>query len=189
MKKKKRKEKIYVCIYGGTLTYENPIIRKILNSKRALKKFPSRLTKKIFKIRKLKVPPDIRMCEIDIGNPKYTTFTKLVQVRNFITFVLKVIRHEERETQSFYADCFYICPKPRAVSHLQTTGLASAGLESQPSCSDAGTQLTAFLKSLKSSALSGMTSFTSPGRISYLGIFILTSVKDTFSPHARGQLR
>ncbi len=40
------------------------------------------------------------MCEIDIGNPKYTTFTKLVQVRNFITFELKVIRHEERETQS-----------------------------------------------------------------------------------------
>ena len=37
------------------------------------------------------------MCEIDIGNPKYMTFTKLVQVRNFITFELKVIRHEERE--------------------------------------------------------------------------------------------
>ena len=37
------------------------------------------------------------MCEIDIGNPKYTTFTKLVHVRNFITFELKVIRHEERE--------------------------------------------------------------------------------------------
>ena len=37
------------------------------------------------------------MCEIDMGNPKYTTFTKLVQVRNFITFELKFIRHEERE--------------------------------------------------------------------------------------------
>ena len=48
------------------------------------------------------------MCEINIGNPKYTTFTKLVQIRNFITFELKVIQHEERETQSFYADCFYI---------------------------------------------------------------------------------
>ena len=32
----------------------------------------------------------------------------MVHVRNFITFELKVIRHEERETQSFYADCFYI---------------------------------------------------------------------------------
>ena len=69
---------------------------------------------------------------------------KLVQVRNFTTFELKVIRHEERETQSFYADCFYICPKLRAASHLQTTGLASAGPESQLSRSDAGTQHTAF---------------------------------------------
>ena len=49
----------------------------------------------------------------------------------------------ERDT-IFYADCFYICPKPRAAPHLQTTGLASAGPESQPSRSDARTQLTAF---------------------------------------------
>ena len=33
---------------------------------------------------------------------------KLVQVWNSITFELKVIQHEERETQSYYADCFYI---------------------------------------------------------------------------------
>ena len=32
----------------------------------------------------------------------------------FITFELKVIRHEERETQSFYAD-FSICPKLRVA--------------------------------------------------------------------------
>ena len=72
-------------------------------------------------------------------NLENTKFTKLVQVRNFITLELKVIRHEERETQSFYADCFYICPKPCVAPHLQTTGLASAGPESQPSHSDAGT--------------------------------------------------
>ena len=48
------------------------------------------------------------MCEIDIGNPKNMTFTKLVKVRNFITFELKVFRYEKRETQYFYADCFYI---------------------------------------------------------------------------------
>ena len=53
----------------------------------------------------------------------------------------------ERETQSFYADCFYIYPKPCAAPHLQTTGLASVGPESQPSHSDTGTQLPAFLKS------------------------------------------
>ena len=58
------------------------------------------------------------MFEIDIGNLKTRNFTKLVQVRNFITFELKVIRHEERETQYFYADCFYIVssqPNPRAA--------------------------------------------------------------------------
>ena len=37
---------------------------------------------------------------------------------NRITFELKVIRHEERDTQSFYADCFYIVssqPNKRAA--------------------------------------------------------------------------
>ena len=115
------------------------------------------------------------MCEIDIGNPKYTTFTKLVQVRNFISFELKVIRHEgrERHTQSVYADCFYICPKPCAAPHLQTTGLASANPESQPSRSDAGTQLTAFsqIRKILGQRLRCMTSFTPPGPISYLGFY------------------
>ena len=90
----------------------------------------------------------------------------------------------ERETQSFYADCFWICSNPRAAPHLQTTSLTAAGPESQPSLSDAGTRQTAFLKSPKSSALSGMMSFTSSGPISYRGIFILTSVNDTTSPRA-----
>ena len=41
----------------------------------------------------------------------------------FITFELKVIRHEERErdTQSFYADCFYILisqPNPTNTRRL-----------------------------------------------------------------------
>ena len=112
------------------------------------------------------------MFEIDIGNPKYTTFTKLIQVQNFITFELKVIRRAERETQSFYADCFYICPKPRAAPHLQTTGLASVATESQPSRSDAGTQLRAFsnLKIL-SPRFRCVTSLTSPGPIYYLGFY------------------
>ena len=113
------------------------------------------------------------MCEIDIGNPKYTTFTKFVQVRNFISFELKVIRHEERETQSFYADCFYICPKPRAAPHLQATGLTSVGPEIQPSRSDAGTQLTGFsqIPQILSPRFRCMTSFPLPGHISYLGFY------------------
>ena len=113
------------------------------------------------------------MCKIDIGNPKYTTFTKLVQVQNFITFELKVIRHEERETQSFYADCFYICLKPRAAPHLQTTGLASTGPKSQPSRSDAVTQLPAFsqIPKILSPRFRYMSSFTPPDLISYLGFY------------------
>ena len=124
------------------------------------------------------------MCEIDIGNPKYmwnTLWLLSSCTKLFITFELKVIRLKERETQSFYADCFYIFPKPRAAPHLQTTGLASAGPESQLSRSDTGTQLPAFIKSPKSSALLGMMSFTSLSPISYLGIFILTSVNGTSS--------
>ena len=59
------------------------------------------------------------MCEMDIGNLKYNTLRLLSSgTKLFITFELKVIRHEERETQSFYADCFYIVssqPNQRAA--------------------------------------------------------------------------
>ena len=113
------------------------------------------------------------MYEIDRGNPKYTTFTKLVQVRNFITFELKVIRHEERETQSFYADYFwgystwgerdtiFLCwlllhrqlsTQPTRGARCAQIRLASVGPESNPSRSDARTQLTAFSQIPKSSA-------------------------------------
>ena len=131
------------------------------------------------------------MCEIDLGNSKYTTFTKLVLVRNFITFELKVIRHEGRETQSFYADCFYICPKPRAAPHLQTTGLASAGLKSQTSRSDAETQLSAFsqIPKILSPRSHSMTSFTTPLVKFPIWGFILTSVNDASSSRAREHMR
>ena len=59
-----------------------------------------------------------RMCEIDIGNLKTRNFTKLVQVRNFLSPLSKRL-FDMRETQSFYADCFYIVssqPNRRAVS-------------------------------------------------------------------------
>ena len=49
--------------------------------------------------------------------------TKLYEIGSvmklFNTFELKVIRHEERETQSFYANCFYIVssqPNQRATT-------------------------------------------------------------------------
>ena len=97
-----------------------------------------------------------------MGNLKTRNSRNWFRYETLLPFELEVIRHEEREAQSFYADCFYICPKPRAASHLQTTGLASAGPESQPSRSDAGTQLTAFSQIPKtlSPRFRCMTSFT-----------------------------
>ena len=46
--------------------------------------------------------PDIRMCEIDIGNPKTRKILRLLSsgTKLFITFELKVIRYEERETHN-----------------------------------------------------------------------------------------
>ena len=117
--------------------------------------------------------PMIRMCEIDIGNLKKRKLAKLVQVRNFITFELKVIRHKERET-------IFVCwlLLHRQLSTQPTRGarsaqihLVSAGPESQPSSSEAGTQLTAFsqIPKLLSPRFRCMTSLTSPGPNSYLG--------------------
>ena len=78
----------------------------------------------------------------------------MVQVRKFVTFELKAIRHEETETQSFYADCFYIVssqPNQRSAPVAQIR-LASPSSESRLSRSQAGTQLTAFSQIPKSSA-------------------------------------
>ena len=77
-----------------------------------------------------------------------------------------------RETQSFYADCFYIYPIPREAPHLQTTGLASAGPESQPSRSVTGTQLFAFSQIPKILSPRGcMSPFTPPVLITHLGFY------------------
>ena len=80
-----------------------------------------------------------------------STNTKLYKIGSgtklFITLELKVIRHEEREAQPFYAE-FFICPPPTTTTTCgtqpQITGLVSASPESQPSSSKARTQLTAF---------------------------------------------
>ena len=56
------------------------------------------------------------MCEIDIGNPKYTRNT--LRLLSSGTKIFTTFRHDERETQSFYAVCFYIVnfqPNQRAA--------------------------------------------------------------------------
>ena len=73
---------------------------------------------------------------------------KLVQVRNIITFELKVFRHEERERHTIFL-CWLLlhCQLPtqpmRGACSAQIR-LASPSSESQLSRSEAGTQLTAF---------------------------------------------
>ena len=96
----------------------------------------------------------------------------------FITFALNVIRHKESDTPSFYAD-FSICPPTTRGTPLQTTGLILAKVNRLLWMLKLNS-LT-FLKSPKSSALPGMTSFAS--LVHFLsGIFILTSLNDTLSP-------
>ena len=107
------------------------------------------------------------MCEIDIGNPKYTQNTSRLLSSStklfFITLELKVFRHEERETQSFYADCFYIVssqPNQRAapVAHRfvwPRQALNLDWLNSNPK--------------IFSPRFKCMTSSTSPSPNSYLG--------------------
>ena len=135
------------------------------------------------------------MCEIVIGNPKYTTFTKLVQVRKFITFELKVIRDEERErkTQSFYTDCFYIIssqPNQRAapVAHKVVWPRPALNLDSLVRGQELYSLL--FFKSQNPQPTLPVRDVTHIPWSQFLSeISILTSLNDTSSPHASEHLR
>ena len=99
------------------------------------------------------------MCEIDIGNPKYTRNTlRLLSsgTKLFIPFELKVLRHEERERDTIFL-CWLLLH--RQLSNQPTRGarsaqsrLASPSSESRLFRSEAGTQLTAFSQIPKASA-------------------------------------
>ena len=108
----------------------------------------------------------------------------VVQARNFITFELKVFRHEERETQSFYADCFYIVSSQ--PNHSAQICLALPSSKSRLSHSEAGTQLSAFYQIPKSSAhASGAWHHLHPLVPITIWGFILTSVNNASSPCTR----
>ena len=105
-------------------------------------------------------------------NPENTKFTKLVKVRNF---ELKVFRHEERETQSFYANCFYIVssqPNQHAapVAHKVVWPRPGRNLSSLVRTQELNSLL--FLKSPNSSAhTSGHDVIQLLGPIFYLGFY------------------
>ena len=72
----------------------------------------------------------------------------------------------KREAQSFYDD-FSICPKPRAAPAAKPRQALKVNLLLRRQKLDSLT----FLKSPKSSALPGRTSFTSPSHISIWGFY------------------
>ena len=86
-------------------------------------------------------------------------------------------RHEERETQFFYADCssiasFKLTDSTNAHAHPAAnnwTGLAQTRI--QIASSKSKSQLTAFINKNPSLSLPGMTSYTSPGSFSIWGFY------------------
>ena len=134
--------------------------------------------------------PDIWMCEIDIGNPKYTTFTKLVQVWNFITFWVKGFSTWGE------IDTIFLCwllftssalnpTNARRPKCTKSSGLAQVWISTFPFGRRNSTNW--FFSNLKilSPRFQCVISPTSPGLNFYLGFFILTSLNDTSSPRTR----
>ena len=120
--------------------------------------------------------PMIRICEIDIGNPKlkrhsrnwfrYETF--------YYLFELKVFRNKERERHNLsmltaFTSSALNPTNARRPLRTNSSGLAQLWI----SRSEAGTQLTAFsqIPKILSPRFWCMTSFTPPGLISYLGFY------------------
>ena len=105
-------------------------------------------------------------------NLKYTKFTKLVRVRNFITFELKVFFYmrRERETHNLYmltAFTSSVLNPTNAQRRRAQSRLASPSSESQPSSFEADTQLTTFSQIL-SPRFRCVTSPKYPGPNSFL---------------------
>ena len=101
---------------------------------------------------------------------------------------LKVFRHEERETQSFYADCFYIIssqPNQRAVpvAHKFVWPRPALNLDSLVRRQEHNSLL--FLKSQNPQLTLPVRDVTNIPWSQFLsGIFILTSLNDTSSLRA-----
>ena len=99
---------------------------------------------------------------------RYETFIHLFELKGFFW-------HEERETQSFYADCFYIVstqPNQRAAPVAQKfvwpcPALNPDSLVRRQELNTAFSQI----PKIPSPRIRCMTPFTPPGPISYLGFY------------------
>ena len=92
----------------------------------------------------------------------------------FITFKLKVIRHEEGDTQSFYADCFYIVSsqtnqRTAPVVHKVVWPRPALKLESLVRRHELNSLTFSKIPKILSPRFRCMTSFTFPGPNFYLG--------------------
>ena len=112
----------------------------------------------------------------------------LVQARNFflLPLSLKVLRHKERDTHSFYF-VFFICPPSRAapVARKFVWPLLAPKVDSSRSVSSS--QLyRLYSKFSKSSArFRYVTSFALSSPVSYLGYCDISVTRDTSTPRAR----
>ena len=108
----------------------------------------------------------------------------------FTFLSLKVFRHEERETQSFYADYFYIVsyqPNQRAAPVVHKVVWPRQALKVNLLLPWQELNSLLFLKSQPTLLVRDVTQI--PWSQFLSEIFILTSLNDTSSPRAREHLR
>ena len=108
----------------------------------------------------------------------------LVQVRKFLLpLSLKVLRHKEREAQSFYSG-FFICPPPHLVRHLPKASASKRKSTLLVRCPVLNS--TNFLQILpKSSALFRCVTSPALRNPRFSSRAIVTSLSDTSAPCAR----
>ena len=131
--------------------------------------------------------PMIRICGIDIGNLKTGNSRNWFRYETFYYLWVKGNSTWGEWYTIFLGWLFHLPPTTTTRdTPLQTTGLISASPESQPSSSDAKTQLPDFsqIPQILRARFGCMTSLTSPGLISYLG-FLFWYLWMTHPPRAR----
>ena len=102
----------------------------------------------------------------------------------FITFELTVIRHEEREAQSFYADFSIFSHHVQYPAANYWSGLGEPRKSTFFLRGKNSTHCFFSNPKILSLRFRCVTSLTSPGLNFLSGIFILTSLNDTSSPRA-----
>ena len=128
------------------------------------------------------------MCKIDIGNPKYTTFTKFAQVRSFL-LPLSYSTWRERHNLSMLT-AFTSAPNHarHPICKLLVLSRRAPKVNLPVRTQEPNSLL--FLKSPKSSAhASGAWRHSHPLVTFPIWDFILTYVNDASSPHAREHMR